>query len=211
MTIVLTNLINCDTIKKNTERREKSFRFFNLDMKDIVYLLARKLTTPDGGVHYDPCITQPENSDEIKIIASDDLIGMQNEFADDIEMLRQVVDTIIVPVNTDVYEALNEELNEILDEFKSSMSVAIEKMAEAYKIMGIEFDMAEISDKINSGINKISDVGRVIAEDLTLTDRLPQYVADDYVDELDEFDEDYDGYDDDYDSDEEDEEDYDNN
>ena len=52
---------------------------------DTIYIITSRLEKIDGGYDYDPCI-DPTNINEIKLLACNDLVALQNENIEILDM-----------------------------------------------------------------------------------------------------------------------------
>lgn len=182
-----------------------------MKMENMIYLACIKMDKISGGYDLDPCI-DPTSPDEIKMIACNDLIALQLENKDALNALGMIGDVLIVPVSLGIYNELNAELNNLMENVDKKLDEAVTNMVQAYKIMNVEVDADEIREQMMESLTNFGSAGKVLNENLEIVERADNYVVygedddyedddyedDDYAD--DEDDEDYDEY---YDDDEE--------
>lgn len=173
---------------------------------DIIYIVCVKLEKIDGSFHYDPYVN-PEDIKDIKLLACDNLLSLQNDNKEVIDMLSSICDVIIVPVTLDVYKSLEKELSNLLDNVEKAVDEAVEKIGIAYKTMGIkDFDIDEAKELMLSQALSCGNIGKVIDENCQMVDMADNYVVRDEDDEDDSDYTDDDYSEDDYDDDEYDDE-----
>lgn len=171
-------------------------------MDDIIYLVCIKLDRESGGYHYDICIN-PEKNDEIEILACNDLVQLQLENMETINALRDMeADVVFVPVSLEKYRELDESLKQMMGSVNENINDAVNKMAEAYKLMSIEVDIESLKSQMMESLTNYGSAGKVLDERLIITDRADDYIMfrdEEAAYEPDDDDEDY--YDDDYEED----------
>jgi len=145
-------------------------------MTNIIYLACVRLEKTSGGYDYDPAI-DPKNPTDIKMLACDDLIALQNENMDALDALREIADVVIVPVPLDTYQTLEAELNGVMTQVDEKIEEAANSMAAAYKIMGIEVDINEIKSTMMVQAGNCNGTGKVLNENLEIVDRADDYVT----------------------------------
>lgn len=165
---------------------------------DTIYIITYRLKKIDGGYYYDPCI-DPTNINEIKLLACNDLVALQNENIEILDMLNSICDVVIVPVSYEVFSELEKDLKTLLSNAECAINEAVEKMEAAYKVMGIEeFDAEQVKAQMLGQTLSYGNAGKVINDNYQVVDREDNYVIYDEDDDYDEDDEDdYDDFDDD--------------
>lgn len=176
-------------------------------MAELIYVVCRRLQKVDGGADYDPVVNSGENG-KAKMLAGENLVALQTENMGQIDALRDVADIVIVPLDEAKYNALNNELNGLIDNAAEKFDEAAKKLADAYKVMGITVNSKEMmSNMMEQAMTCGAGAGKVLNENLEIVDRASDYltVEDDYEDE-DDYDDEEEDYedDDDYEDDEED-------
>lgn len=167
-------------------------------MNDIIYLLCVEKERMTGGVHYHPVINT-NNLNDIDIACCNNLIGLQNDYYDTIESIRNDCEkVIIVPVSFETYHELIRTLKETTDKAQEALTNAYDALKEAYRIMGKDISLEQtISDRTKDLINRSSSAGKCLDEDLNITDCDSSY-KNNYIDDFEE-EEDYYDEDDEYD------------
>lgn len=164
-------------------------------MSNTIYLACIKLPKINGGYDLDPCI-DPTNQEDIKMLACNDLIALQIENKEALDALRFMeCDVVIAPISLETYISLENELKDMLKSVNENIAEAAEKMAKAYKLVGIEFNENEIIEKMKSQVTANGSSGKVLNENLELVERADNYVVygnnDDYDEDYEEDEEDY--------------------
>jgi gas vesicle protein len=163
-------------------------------MSDTIYLACIRLEKVNGEFDYDPCV-DPDSLDEIKLLACDNLVALQNENIEALDELRDIADVVIVPVTLDVYNELSKQLTELISDVSTKVDSAVSKLKEAYAIMGLEIDEDNTKENMLEDVMTITGgAGKVLNNKFEIVDRADNYVI--YEDE-DDYDDDYDDYDDD--------------
>lgn len=176
-------------------------------MDELIYLVCTRLQKQSGGCDYDPAI-DPASSDNIQMLACDNLVKLQTENEEAIDALREIADVVIIPVSLQTYTELDRSLRNVIKDVDEKLDEAAIKMADAYKIMGITVDVKELKERMMTQTTICGSAGKVLNEELQIVDRASDYVtadtSDDYYDDYE--DEDEDDFDDDYEDEDEDDE-----
>lgn len=173
-------------------------------MSDLIYIVCTRMERVSGGYHYDPCV-DPKSPTDIKMLACNDLMALQNENLDVIDELRNIADVVIVPVPLETYRVLEDELNSLVGKVDTKLDEAVEAMASAYRMMGIKMETEQIKQQMMAQASSCNSAGKVLNENLEIVERDHDYVVaeDDYDYDDDEYDDDDEYEDEDYEDDDE--------
>lgn len=175
-------------------------------MENVIYIACLRLETLAGEYHYDPCVNPDglENGEDIKLLACNDLVALQNENEEYFDMLwHDVAPVIFVPVSLEKYRELEDQLNNMMNNAKECIAASVEKMNEALRIMNVPVNKEDLAEQMMNSMLGCAQAGKVLNSSFEIIDRDENYITYDEEDDYDGDEEDYDGddYEDDYEDD----------